>query len=126
MRLILLHRGIVEVLDAAYLCAHRTVVSCSTTSRFHGCRDGGRGLGFSRRTPLRSSMEETTMKLTLWILFAILIAPTALLVAIALGPVIIGVLCAVGCGLLVFAIGSLLLGIGTGAQRVGSRLVGHR
>jgi hypothetical protein len=66
------------------------------------------------------------MKLTLWIFVAFLTAPMVLLVAIALGPVILGVLCAVGCGLLVFAIASLLLGIGAGVERVGSRLVGHR
>jgi hypothetical protein len=60
------------------------------------------------------------MKLLLWVL-AFALALPALLVAIALGPVIIGVLCAVGCGLAVWAIGSLVLGLGTGVERAGSR-----
>lgn len=66
------------------------------------------------------------MKLTLWILVALAAALPALIVAIALGPVIIGVLCAVACGLLVFAIANVLIALGVGAQRVGSRLSGHR
>jgi hypothetical protein len=48
-----------------------------------------------------------------------------LLVAIALGPVIIGILCAVGCALLVFALANLVIGIVVGAERTGSRLL-HR
>jgi hypothetical protein len=71
-------------------------------------------------------MEVTTMKLTLWILVAFALAAPALIVAIALGPVIIGVLCAVGCGLLVFAIANVLIALGVGVERVGSRLSGHR
>jgi len=65
------------------------------------------------------------MKLLLWVL-AFACAVPALLVAIALGPVIVGVLCAVGFGLLVFAIGSLILGLFTGVERAGSRLARHR
>jgi O-antigen/teichoic acid export membrane protein len=53
---------------------------------------------------------------------AFALALPALLVAIALGPVIVGVLCAVGCGLLVFAIGSLIAGLVTGVEHAGSRL----
>jgi hypothetical protein len=71
-------------------------------------------------------MEVSTMKLTLWILVALAVALPALMVAIALGPVVIGVLCAVGCGLLVFAIANFLIALGVGAGRVGSRLSGHR
>jgi hypothetical protein len=71
-------------------------------------------------------MEVSTMKLTLWILVAFALALPALMVAIALGPVIIGVLCAVGCGLLVFAIANFLIAIGVGVERAGSRLSGHR
>jgi len=65
------------------------------------------------------------MKLLIWVL-AFALALPALLVAIALGPVVVGVLCAVGCGLLVFAIGSLILGLLTGVERAGSRLARHR
>jgi len=66
------------------------------------------------------------MKLALWILVALVAAVPALIVAIALGPVIVGVLCAVGFGLLVFAIVNLLIAIGVGAGKAGSRLTGHR
>lgn len=64
--------------------------------------------------------------MTLWILIAFAVALPALIVAIALGPVIIGVLCAVGCGLVVFAIANVLIALGVGVQRAGSRLSGHR
>jgi hypothetical protein len=66
------------------------------------------------------------MKVTIWILIAFAVALPALLVAIALGPVIIGVLCAVGCGLLVFAIANFLIALGVGVERAGSRLTRHR
>jgi hypothetical protein len=66
------------------------------------------------------------MKLTLWILVSFALALPALIVAIALGPVIIGVLCAVGCGLLVFAIANALIALCVGAERAGSRLTNHR
>lgn len=49
---------------------------------------------------------------------AVALALPALLVAIALGPVVVGILCAVGFGLVVFAIVSLLLGLGKGAARL--------
>jgi O-antigen/teichoic acid export membrane protein len=68
---------------------------------------------------------EVIMKFALFVLALILALPVALIVAIALGPVVLGVLCAVGFGLAVFALGSLILGIGTGIERVGSRLAGH-
>jgi hypothetical protein len=48
-------------------------------------------------------MEVTIMKLLAWSL-VLACAPLALLVAIALGPVVIGVLCAVGCAALVAGI----------------------
>jgi hypothetical protein len=65
------------------------------------------------------------MKLLFWVL-ALALALPALLVAIALGPVIVGILCAVGCGFVVFAVGSLVIGFGTGVERAGSRLARHR
>jgi hypothetical protein len=65
------------------------------------------------------------MKL-LFAVLALALALPALLVAIALGPVIIGVLCAVGCGLIVFALGSLVLGVGAALEHAGSRFARHR
>ena len=49
---------------------------------------------------------------------AVALALPALLVAIALGPVVVGILCAAGFGLVVFAIVSLLLGLGKEAARL--------
>jgi hypothetical protein len=68
----------------------------------------------------------TTMKVALWGLVFALAVPVCLLVAIALGPVIVGILCAVGFGLIVFAVGNAVIGLvvaGRGAERAGSRLV---
>jgi hypothetical protein len=70
--------------------------------------------------------EVMTMRLTLWIIVAITLAVPAMVVAIALGPVIVGILCAVGFGLIVFTIGNLVIALVTGVERAGSRLVGHR
>ncbi|HUA49887.1 MAG TPA: hypothetical protein VMA77_31940 [Solirubrobacteraceae bacterium] len=66
------------------------------------------------------------MKLILWLIAFVMMAIPALLVAIALGPVTVGVLCAVGFGLLVFAIANLLIALGVGAERAGSRLLRRR
>ncbi|MBV9942502.1 MAG: hypothetical protein JO262_10270 [Solirubrobacterales bacterium] len=66
------------------------------------------------------------MKVALWGLTCALAVPVFLVVAIALGPVILGILCAVGFGLIVFTIGNALIGLllaGRGAERAGSRLV---
>jgi hypothetical protein len=65
------------------------------------------------------------MRLALWLFACIAFATPALLVAIALGPVTIGILCAVGFGLLVFAIANLFIAIGVGVERAGSRLGRH-
>jgi hypothetical protein len=66
------------------------------------------------------------MKVTLWVIAALFMAIPALIVVIALGPVILGVLCAVGFGLLVFLIVNFFIAIGTGIERAGSRLAHHR
>ena len=66
------------------------------------------------------------MKLALSVVACLAIAIPALLVAIALGPVTVGVLCAVGFGLLVFAIANLFVAIGLGIERAGSRIARHR
>jgi hypothetical protein len=66
------------------------------------------------------------MRLTLWLLVWVLLLIPALMVAIALGPVTVGILCAVGFGLLVFAIANLFIAIGVGVEKAGSRLVRHR
>jgi uncharacterized membrane protein len=61
----------------------------------------------------------------LWLLVLALVAPVALLAAIALGPVIIGVLCAVGCAALVAAIVIVLGATGRAIEGAGAR-VGRR
>ena len=66
------------------------------------------------------------MRLTLWLLVSLVLLIPALMVAIALGPVTVGILCAVGFGLLVFAIANLFLALGVGLERAGSRLARHR
>ena len=66
------------------------------------------------------------MKLALSVVACLAIAIPALLVAVALGPVTVGVLCAVGFGLLVFAIANLFVAIGLGIEKAGSRLARHR
>ena len=66
------------------------------------------------------------MKLALSVVACLAIAIPAMLVAIALGPVTVGVLCAVGFGLLVFAIANLFVAIGLGIERAGSRIARHR
>jgi hypothetical protein len=66
------------------------------------------------------------MKVACWGLSFALAVPVALLVAIALGPVILGVLCAVGFGLIVFVIGYAVIGVAAAArsvERAGSRFV---
>lgn len=65
------------------------------------------------------------MKATLSV-FGIATTIPALLLAIALGPVAAGILCAVGFGFLVFALGNLMIALGVGAERAGSWLVRHR
>ena len=66
------------------------------------------------------------MKLALSVVACLAIAIPALLVAIALGPVTVGVLCAVGFGLLVIAFANLFVAIGLGIEKAGSRLARHR
>jgi predicted anti-sigma-YlaC factor YlaD len=66
------------------------------------------------------------MKLALWFVACVAMVIPAILVAIALGPVTVGILCAVGFGLLVFAIANLFVAIGAGVSWTGSRLSRHR
>ena len=66
------------------------------------------------------------MKVLIAILALALVAPLLLVVAIALGPVILGILCAVGFGLVVFAIGNLVIGLvalGYSVEQAASRRV---
>jgi hypothetical protein len=68
------------------------------------------------------------VKLLLAILAVVLLAPVALVLAVALGPVILGVLCALICGLFVFGVWSLLLGLGwfgRSVERAGLRRTHH-
>jgi hypothetical protein len=66
------------------------------------------------------------MKLTLWLLVCIALLIPALVVAVALGPVTLGILCAVGFALLVFGVANLFIAIGVGVGKAGSRLAHHR
>ena len=62
------------------------------------------------------------MKLLGWVVVLVCAVP-ALLLAVALGPVVVGVLCAVGCAALVAGV-AYLLGVTAGAvEKAGSRLV---
>ena len=62
------------------------------------------------------------MKLLGWVVVLVCAVP-ALLLAVALGPVVVGLLCAVGCAALVAGI-AYLLGVTAGAvEKAGSRLV---
>ena len=62
------------------------------------------------------------MKLVGWVVVLACAVP-ALLLAVALGPVVVGLLCAVGCAALVAGI-AYLLGVTAGAvEKAGSRLV---
>jgi len=54
----------------------------------------------------------STVKFLLAIPAVVLAAPVVLVVAVAFGPVILGILCALISGLVVFAVWSLLLGLG--------------
>jgi hypothetical protein len=66
------------------------------------------------------------MKLALWFVAGVALAIPAILIAVALGPVAVGILCAAGFGLIVFAIANLFVAIGLGIGRAGSRLARHR
>jgi hypothetical protein len=60
------------------------------------------------------------------VLFATALAAPALIVAVALGPVILGILCAVGCALLVMAVINFVIALGwagRSAERSGARFV---
>lgn len=66
------------------------------------------------------------MKLAFWSVVFALTLPVLLVVAIALGPVIVGILCAIGFGLIVFALANAVIGLavaGRGAERAGSRWI---
>ncbi len=59
------------------------------------------------------------------ILLILLVLPVVLFVAVALGPVAVGILCAVGFGLIVFVLFDALAGLGR-AARSAERAAEHR
>jgi polyferredoxin len=62
-------------------------------------------------------------------ILAIALIPILLVVAIALGQVVLGILCALGFGLVVAAVGNLVLGaglLGRSMERTALRLGRHR
>jgi hypothetical protein len=61
------------------------------------------------------------VKLLLAIVLLVLAAPVLLLFAVALGPVILGILCAALFGLLVFGLWSLAVALGLLGRRAGQR-----
>ena len=72
--------------------------------------------------PRRAIKEVTIVEFILWLLVLALAAPVLLLVAVALGPVVIGVLCAVGCAALVAAIVIVLGATARAVESAGARL----
>ena len=72
------------------------------------------------------AVNEVVHVFVLCAVFAIALLPCALILAIALGPVLLGILCAVGFGLFVFTLANLLIGLGLSAwtaERAGLRVV---
>jgi hypothetical protein len=73
--------------------------------------------------------EVTAVKVMGWmfgLLIALLLAlPVLLVVAIMLGPVVLGVLCAVGFGLIVFLIVNIVGGIGLAVEKTGAWIGRH-
>lgn len=68
------------------------------------------------------------MIVVLVILSVVLALPLLLVVAIVLGPVILGIVCAVGFGLIVSFIGNLAIGLwvlGHSLERAGQRYMQH-
>ena len=68
------------------------------------------------------------MKVILAILAVVLAIPVVLVVAIALGPVILGIICALGFGLLVFVVGNIVIGLfkaGRSLEQAGARHLRH-
>ena len=61
------------------------------------------------------------MKLLFAIILFVLAAPLLLLLAVALGPVILGILCAALFGVLVFALWSLAVALGLLGRQAGLR-----
>jgi hypothetical protein len=66
------------------------------------------------------------VKVVFAILAVVLMAPVVLVLAIALGPVAVGILCAVGFGVIVFVLANLAIGLGVWVERVGSRHMHHK
>ena len=62
------------------------------------------------------------MKLLLWVVLVLALALPALLVAVALGPVTVGVLCAVGFGAIVAGIAYLFAQLGDAGARIARRI----
>jgi len=66
------------------------------------------------------------MKLALSILGFVLMLPILLVIAVALGPVTVGILCAVGFGLIIFVIWNAVIALGMAARSVERRGFWHQ
>ena len=66
--------------------------------------------------------------IVVYAILAVLLLPVLLVLAIGLGPVLVGILCAVGFGLIVFVLGNLVIGFVVslrGLERAGVRHFHH-
>ncbi len=65
------------------------------------------------------------MKLVVGILVVALAVPILLIVAVALGPVTLAAISAIGFGIVIFAIWNLLVALGVVVSRAAERATGH-
>jgi hypothetical protein len=65
------------------------------------------------------------VKVVFAIFAVVLMAPLLLVVAIALGPVAVGILCAVGFGLIIFVVVNFVIGLVVLVERAGWRYTHH-
>jgi ABC-type anion transport system duplicated permease subunit len=66
------------------------------------------------------------VKIALSILGLVLMLPILLVIAIALGPVAVGILCAVGFGLIIFVVWNAAIALGMAARSVERRAFQHQ
>ena len=57
-------------------------------------------------------VKEVFTVILVYAILAVLLLPVLLVLAIGLGPVLLGILCAIGFGLIVFVVVNLVIGLG--------------
>ena len=70
-------------------------------------------------------MKEVITVIVLWAILAVALVAPLLVVAIALGPVVLGIVCALGFGFGVFALVNLVIGLGVFGRSVERAAVRH-